>query len=71
MMRFSLMLRNFSVETISVIASRSGLKYGSTFSDKSPGKKPNDSPASTAGRESTMRVTSLFFNAASARATAR
>jgi len=30
-------------------ASYKGMRYGSTFSFKSPGKKPKDSPASTAG----------------------
>ncbi|CFO32523.1 Uncharacterised protein [Staphylococcus aureus] len=37
--------------------SYNGLKYGSTFSFKSPGKNPNDSPASTAGLVSTIRFT--------------
>jgi hypothetical protein len=52
-------------------ASNKGFKYGSIFSDKSPGKKPRLSPASTAGRASTTFVTCLLFNAEIANATAR
>ena len=40
-------------------ASYSGRRYGSTFACMSPGRKPSDSPASTAGRASTMRRTRL------------
>ena len=43
----------------SLRASYKGLKYGSIFSFKSPGKKPNLSPASTAGLD---KITfSIFF----------
>jgi len=45
-----------SISIMSPSASKSGRKYGFTFSAKSPGKKPNFSPASTAGRVSTMRL---------------
>ena len=41
--------------------SYNGLKYGSTFSFKSPGRKPNFSPASTAGRDKIIR-SNLFSN---------
>jgi len=44
---------------ISYSASYMGRRYGSTFCVKSPGRKPKRSPASTAGRTSTMRLT--FF----------
>ena len=41
-------------------ASRRGRRYGSTFSARSPGKKAEGlSPASTAGRDRMMRLTSL------------
>ena len=48
-----------------------GLRYGSTFSLISPGKKPNLSPASTAGLDNIIR--SIFFsnNIVNATATAR
>ena len=39
------------------IASYKGLRYGFSFCDKSPGRKPRDSPASTTGRVMTI----LFF----------
>ena len=42
-----------------------------TFCCRSPGRKPSFSPASTAGRVSTMRETSLALNALTAIATAR
>src|SRR5574343_597204 len=40
-------------------ASYSGRRYGSTFCDRSPGRKPRRSPASTAGRVSTLRCAVL------------
>jgi hypothetical protein len=38
-------------------ASWSGRRYGFTFSAMSPGRNPSFSPASTAGRVSTIRFT--------------
>src|SRR5436309_1026298 len=52
-------------------ASNSGRRYGSTFACRSPGRKPRRSPASTAGRVSTIRATSRFISAETAMATAR
>src|SRR5690554_4529329 len=52
-------------------ASYKGIKYGSTFSFKSPGKNPKDSPASTAGLVKTSFLTNPFFSAATACATAK
>ena len=52
-------------------ASYSGRRYGSTFSWKSPGRKPRLSPASTAGRTSTIRFFSRRLSAETAAATAR
>ena len=48
----SILFSNIFFGIKSLRASYKGLKYGSIFSFKSPGKKPNLSPASTAGRES-------------------
>ena len=52
-------------------ASYNGRRYGSTFSLRSPGRKPSRSPASTAGRDSTMRSTRPACSMATACATAR
>ena len=52
-------------------ASYRGVKYGSTFSFKSPGRNPKLSPASTAGRVRTIRFTSPFFKALTALVTAK
>src|SRR5207249_6106844 len=48
-----------------------GRRYGSTFCARSPGRKPRRSPASTAGRTSTMRFTLSRSSASTAHATAR
>src|SRR5690606_32945774 len=45
-------------------------RYGSTFCDMSPGRKPSRSPASTAGRTSTTRRTASAVSASTAAATA-
>ncbi len=66
--------RYFSVapfSSSSCSASYSGRRYGSTFSLKSPGRKPSFSPASTAGRDSTIRDTSRFLSARTAMTIAR
>src|SRR3954462_531416 len=46
-------------------------QVGSTFCAKSPGRNPRRSPASTAGRTSTMRFTVSRSSASTAHATAR
>src|SRR3954462_12795457 len=46
-------------------------QVGSTFCARSPGRKPSRSPASTAGRTSTMRFTLSRSSASTAQATAR
>ena len=56
---------------ISYSASYIGRRYGSTFCAMSPGRKPSRSPASTAGRTSTMRRTLPECSASTALATAR
>ena len=43
---------------MSYSASKSGRRYGSIFSIRSPGRKPRRSPASTAGRVRMIRLTS-------------
>ena len=48
-----------------------GRKYGSTFSFRSPGKKPKDSPASTAGLVNTIRLTEPLRNCLAAYTTAK
>src|SRR3546814_6587502 len=68
---FSSSLSTFSTPSISYSASYSGRRYGSTFCDRSPGRKPSFSPASTAGRTSTSRCTRDSFKASTALATAR
>ena len=63
----SIFLSIFSAPKSSYSASYSGLKYGSTFSFMSPGKKPNFSPASTAGLD---KITlSIFFSISKVTAT--
>ena len=56
---------------MSCSASYSGRRYGFTFSARSPGRKPSFSPASTAGRVSTMRAKLFFMSSATAIAMAR
>lgn len=56
---------------IAPLAFMRGRRYGSTFCARSPGRKPRRSPASTAGRVSTMRCTALRSSASTAQATAR
>ena len=60
-----------SGSTMSRNASCSGRKYGSIFSFNVPGRKPNFSPASTAGRVRIMRLTCLACSACTALAMAK
>ena len=60
-----------SISIMSCSASKSGRKYGSIFSESEPGKKPRCSPASTAGRVRTMRLTFFACSAATAFAIAK
>ena len=62
---------NRSGPSISYRASYSGRRYGSTLAAMSPGRNPRRSPASTAGRVSTMRCTARVRSATTAIATAR
>ena len=62
---------NLSAPIISKRASYKGLRYGSTLSFKSPGKKPKLSPASTAGLVSIILLISSLLKAITAIATAR
>ena len=64
----SIFLSIFSAPKSSYSASYKGLRYGSTFSLMSPGKKPNLSPASTAGLDKIIR--SIFFSNSIVSATA-
>ena len=68
---FSSNLATCSNPNISYKASYKGLKYGSTFWDKSPGKKPSFSPASTAGRIRIIFLTFSEISISTALATAR
>ncbi len=61
----------FSKRIMSCKASYSGRRYGSTFSARSPGKKPRASPASTAGRVRMIRSMLPLESAATAMAMAR
>ena len=61
---------SFACGIMSRKASYNGCRYGSSFSFKSPGRNPRFSPASTAGLVKIIRLTSLFFNALTASATA-
>ena len=56
---------------MSLSASNSGRRYGSTLAIRSPGRKPSRSPASTAGRVRMIRLTSRRERAAVAIAIAR
>ena len=56
----SIILCIFSKSNKSYKESYKGLKYGSTFSFISPGKKPSLSPASTAGLD--RIILSIFFS---------
>src|SRR4249919_1876916 len=67
----SISFATFSTPSISNSASYSGRRYGSIFCDRSPGRKPSFSPASTAGRTSNSRCTRDSFSASTALATAR
>ena len=67
----SISLETVSKSSISFKASNKGLRYGSTFSFKSPGKKPSFSPASTAGLVKIILFTFFKFNVATAAATAK
>ena len=60
-----------SGSTMSCSASYSGRRYGSILSDRLPGRNPSRSPASTAGRVSTMRCTLRSCSACTALAIAR
>src|SRR6266571_4352405 len=71
MVRLSIDFCTRSRGIMSSSASYSGRRYGSTFSCRSPGRNPRLSPASTAGRASTMRRTRLRARASTAIATAR
>src|SRR6184192_1441439 len=71
MERLSIAFCTRSRGIMSSSASYSGRRYGSTFSYTSPGRNPRLSPASTAGRASTMRRTRLRARASTAIATAR
>src|SRR5213594_2677658 len=71
MERLSIAFCTRSRGIMSSSASYSGRRYGSTFSCRSPGRNPRFSPASTAGRASTMRRTRLRARASTAIATAR
>ncbi|MNW64241.1 hypothetical protein D3C74_425080 [compost metagenome] len=56
---------------MSCSASYRGRRYGSIFSESEPGRNPSRSPASTAGRVSTIRLTCLAWSAWTALAIAR
>ena len=71
MMLFSISLSTFSYPMMSYSESYSGRRYGLTFSAMSPGRNPSRSPASTAGRQRTMRLMVFSVIAAAAAATAR
>src|SRR6266852_3062923 len=70
MMPFSRKRSSLSASSMSYSASYSGRMYGSIFCCSVPGKKPNRSPASTAGRARMMRFTCLVSSALTAIATA-
>ena len=60
-----------SKSIMSCRASNSGRRYGLTLACRSPGRKPSRSPASTAGRASTIRLACPCFSMLAAAATAR
>ncbi len=60
-----------STPSISYRASYRGRRYGSTFSCRSPGRKPSFSPASTAGLVRIIFSTLCCFSSCTARHTAR
>ena len=68
---FSRCVATLSGSIMSLSASNSGRRYGSTFAIRSPGRKPSRSPASTAGRVRMIRLTSRRDSAAVAIAIAR
>ena len=68
---FSRCEETFSGSSMSLSASNSGRRYGSTLAIRSPGRKPRRSPASTAGRVRMIRLTSRRDSAATAIAIAR
>ena len=59
---------NFSEGIISFKESYNGCIYGSSFSFRSPGRKPKFSPASIAGLVNIILLTFLFFKALTANA---
>ena len=67
---FSMYSFSLAPGTMSCRASYRGWRYGSSLSFISPGRNPNFSPASTAGRLRIILRISLFFSAFTARAMA-
>ena len=64
-------LVTLSAPNMSCKASYKGLRYGSIFEDKSPGRKPSFSPASTAGLTKTIFLIFSFIKSSTAHATAK
>ena len=71
MMSFSMYFLTCSGSIMSFSASNSGRRYGLILATRSPGRKPSRSPASTAGRTSTIFFTAPWRSSVTAMPTAR